>query len=117
MAPTSNRNRTHYPSQRLYHLRKHIVATELLLGITSALFATLMLQWARIYIDLPQIPSLPKVRARVGSVLFFGMEKYRMHLAVETTPTLLHLSVFLFFIGLVIFFFTIFKTVAIVILL
>jgi hypothetical protein len=43
------------------------------------------------------------------------MEKYHMHLAVEMAPTLLHLSVFLFFIGLVIFFFTIFKTVAIVI--
>ena len=79
-----------------------------LLGITSALFATLMLQWARICVNLPQIPSFPKERARVRSVLFFGMEKYRMHLAVETTPTLLHLSVFLFFIGLVILFFTFF---------
>ena len=75
-----------------------------------------MLQWARIFIDLPQIPSISKERARVRSVLFFGMKKYRMHLAVETAPTLLHLSVFLFFIGLVVFFFTIFKTVAIVIL-
>jgi hypothetical protein len=44
------------------------------------------------------------------------MKKYRMHLAVETAPILLHLSVFLFFIGLVVFFFTIFKTVAVVIL-
>ncbi|KAF8493452.1 hypothetical protein F5888DRAFT_827731 [Russula emetica] len=87
-----------------------------LLSTTSALFATLMLQWARIYIDLPQIPSVSKERARVRSVLFFGMKKYRMHLAVETAPTLLHLSVFLFFIGLVVFFFTIFKMVAVVIL-
>jgi Family of unknown function (DUF6535) len=77
-----------------------------------------MLQWARTYLDLPQTRSIPKERARVRSVLFFGMEKYRdrMHLAVETAPTLLHLSVFLFFIGLVVFFFTIFKTVAVVIL-
>lgn len=75
-----------------------------------------MQQWARIYLSLPQIPSVPKERARVRSVLFFGMEKYRMHLAVETAPTLLHLSVFLFFTGLVVFFFTIFKMVAIVIL-
>ena len=75
-----------------------------------------MLQWARIFIDLPQTPSISKERARVRSVLFFGMEKYRMHLAVETAPTLLHLSVFLFFIGLVVFFFTIFKAVAIVVL-
>ncbi len=87
-----------------------------LLSIMSALFAMLMLQWSRIYIDLPQIPSVPKERARVRSVLFFGMEKYRMHLAVEMAPTLLHLSVFLFFIGLVVFFFTVFKTVAIVVL-
>jgi hypothetical protein len=87
-----------------------------LLSITSALFATLMLQWARIFIDLPQTPSVPKERARVRSVLFFGMEKYHMHLAVEMAPTLLHLSVFLFFIGLVVFFFTIFKTVAVVVL-
>jgi hypothetical protein len=75
-----------------------------------------MLQWARIYLDLPQTPSGPKGRARVRSFLFFGMKKYRMHLAVEMAPILLHLSVFLFFIGLVIFFFTIFKTVAVVIL-
>jgi Family of unknown function (DUF6535) len=88
----------------------------LLLSTTSALFATLMLQWARVYLDLPQIPSVPRERARVRSVLFFGMEKYRMRLAVETAPTLLHLSVFLFFIGLVVFFFTIFKTVAVVVL-
>ena len=87
-----------------------------LLSTTSALFATLMLQWARIYLDLPQTPSVPKERARVRSFLFFGKEEYRMDLAVETAPTLLHLSVFLFLIGLVIFFFTIFKTVAVVIL-
>ncbi|KAF8474395.1 hypothetical protein DFH94DRAFT_695460 [Russula ochroleuca] len=43
-------------------------------------------------------------------------EAYPMHVAVETAPTLLHLSVFLFYIGLVVFFFTIFKTVAIAIL-
>ena len=74
-----------------------------------------MQQWARIYLDLLETPSVPKERARVRSFLFFGVEKYRMHLAVKTAPTLLHLSVFLFFIGLVIFFFTIYKTVAIVI--
>ena len=76
----------------------------------------MMQQWARIFIDLPQTPSISTERARVRSFLFFGMKKYRMHLAVETAPTLLHLSVFLFFIGLVVFFFTIFKTVAIIVL-
>jgi hypothetical protein len=86
-----------------------------LLSTASALFATLMLQWVRIYTDLPQFPNVPKERARVRSYLFFGVVKYRMHLAVKTAPLLLHLSVFLFFTGLVVFFFTIFKLVAIVI--
>jgi hypothetical protein len=74
-----------------------------------------MQQWARIYLDLLQTPNVLKERARVRSFLFFGVEKYRIHLAVKTAPTLLHLSVFLFFIGLVVFFFTISRTVAIVV--
>jgi len=85
----------------------------LVLSITSALLATLLQQWARRYTQTPQIPSLASHRARVRSYLFLGTLKYKMHLAVETVPTLLHLSVFLFFIGLVIFFFTINKAVAI----
>ena len=85
----------------------------LLLSTTSALFATLMQHWARIYIDLPQSRSVLSERARFRSVLFFGMEKYLMHVIVETAPTLLHLSVFLFYHGLVIFFYATQKTVAI----
>jgi len=60
----------------------------LLLGIASAMFATLKQQWALKFIGLPQ---------------------------VATTVALLHLSVFLFLGGLVLFFFTIYKTVAIII--
>jgi hypothetical protein len=86
----------------------------LLLSLASALAATLMQQWARRYIQLPQIPSVPKERARVRSYLFLGIQIYHMSRAVEAAPALLHLSVFLFFAGLVIFFFTIFKAVAIV---
>jgi len=85
----------------------------IVLSITSALFATLLQQWARRYIQMPEIPSLVTHRARVRSFLFRGTLKYNMRLAVEIVPTLLHLSVFLFFTGLVIFFFTIHKTVAI----
>ena len=87
--------------------------TSLVLSITSALLATLLQQWSRRYIQMPQIPSLASQRARVRSYLFLGTLKYKMNLAVETVPTLLHISVFLFFIGLVIFFFTINKAVAI----
>lgn len=87
----------------------------LILSLTSALFATLVQQWARRYIQMPQIPSNPNDRARVRSYLFFGTRRYKMRIAIETAPTLLHFSVFLFFVGLMILFFSINKTVAIVI--
>jgi len=80
----------------------------------SALSATMTQQWARRYLQLPEIPSSASEQARVRSFLFFGAHKYGMINAVEMPPTLLHISVFLFFAGLIIFFFTVNKTVAIV---
>jgi hypothetical protein len=88
----------------------------LMLSTTSALLATLTQQWARRYLQLPQMRSVPSDRARVRSYLFLGTVKYAMYHAAETAPTLLHLSVFLFNVGLVLFFFAIYKTVAIVVL-
>ncbi|KAI0298643.1 hypothetical protein B0F90DRAFT_1632408 [Multifurca ochricompacta] len=85
----------------------------LVLGITSAMCATLMKQWARRYVNLPQIPSEPSRSARVRSFLFLGILKYQVLLAVDLPTTLLHLSVFFFGIGLLFFFYTIFTTVAI----
>jgi hypothetical protein len=87
----------------------------LLFSLSSALFATLLQQWARRYVQMPQIPNEPKRRACIRSFLFFGTRKYKMRLAVETAPALLHLSVFLFFAGLVILFFSIHKAVAIIV--
>ena len=80
----------------------------------SALTATMTQQWARRYLQLPQTPNSPSEQARVRSFLFFGAQSYDMLNAVEMPPTLLHISVFLFFSGLVIFFFTVYKTIAIV---
>ena len=91
----------------------------LLFSITSALFATLMLQWARVYVELtsgPGFSNVPSDRARIRSVLFLGSVKYPIQSIMELVSVLLHLSVFLFYIGLVVFFFTINNTVAIAIL-
>ncbi|KAH9989285.1 hypothetical protein BJV77DRAFT_1130764 [Russula vinacea] len=85
----------------------------LVLSLTSALMATLLQQWARRYADMPDRPSDPNHRARVRSVLFHGTETYKMRLVVQIAPTLLHLSVYLFFAGLGIVFHTINKSVAI----
>ncbi|KAN0118912.1 hypothetical protein V8E52_004684 [Russula decolorans] len=85
----------------------------LVLSLTSALIATLLQQWARRYAETPKVPSEPNDRARVRFFLFLGTERYKMPFLVELAPTLLHLSVYLFFGGLVIAFHTIHKKVAI----
>jgi uncharacterized protein DUF6535 len=89
-------------------------ALSFVLSLTSALFATLIHQWVHRYIELPHIPRLSSARARVRSYLFLGTLNFHMRHAVSTVPMLLHLSVFLFVVGLVIFFFIVHKTVAIV---
>ena len=85
----------------------------LVLGLTSALTATLLQRVARRCIELPKVPSEPNYRARVRWSLFYGTDIYKMRLLVELALTLLHLSVSLFFAGLVIIFHTINTTVAI----
>jgi hypothetical protein len=84
----------------------------LILSLSSALFATLLQQWARRYVQMPQIPGPPRDRACVRSFLFFGTRKYQMRISIETVPALLHISVFFFFAGVVILFYDIHKTVA-----
>ncbi|KAF8476393.1 hypothetical protein DFH94DRAFT_654198, partial [Russula ochroleuca] len=74
----------------------------LVLSLTSALIATLLQQWARRYVEMPHRPSDPKDRARVRSFLFLGTGIYKIRFAVQIAPTLLHISVYLFFAGLVV---------------
>jgi len=82
------------------------------ISITCALLATLIQQWVRRYMELSYLHEMPHERVRVRTYLFSGMEYFRMRRAVETIPMLLHISVFLFFAGLVEFFFLFNKTVA-----
>src|SRR6266849_6279375 len=81
----------------------------LVLSLTCALIATLLQQWARRYTETPKYTNMLRHRARVRSLLFGGARLYKIPLIVEILPTLLHLSVFLFFGGLVITFHTIHK--------
>lgn len=62
---------------------------------------------------MPKSSTELKHRARVRSLLYRGMKLYKISLLVEILPTLLHLSVYLFFGGLMITFHTINKKVAI----
>ncbi|KAN0137246.1 hypothetical protein V8E53_004956 [Lactarius tabidus] len=84
----------------------------LILSLNCALSATLMQQWARRYQELAQRPGAFHRRGRMRAFIFDGVSRFGMTRAVATMPILLHLSVFLFFAGLVEFLFPVYTTVA-----
>ncbi|KAI9445860.1 hypothetical protein BJY52DRAFT_1156818, partial [Lactarius psammicola] len=84
----------------------------LVLSLTCALSATLMQQWTRRYQEFAQRHGAPHRRGRMRAYIFDGISRFRMTRAVATMPTLLHISVFLFFTGLVDFLFPIDTTVS-----
>ena len=87
----------------------------LVISITCALLATLLQQWARRYLKVTQPRYSPHKRARIRAFFAEGVDKFLLPWAVEALPTLLHLSLFLFFAGLAVFLWnvnlTIFKLV------
>jgi hypothetical protein len=87
----------------------------LVISITCALLATLLQQWARRYLKVTQTRSSLHKRARIRSFFAEGVKKSHLSMVVEALPTLIHVSVSLFFAGLVVFLWnvnlTIFKVV------
>ena len=88
----------------------------LAISLTCGLQATLLQQWARRYIKITQPSSYglaygPHRRARIRAFFSKGVDTLHLPWAVEALPTLLHLSLFLFFAGLVIYLFNINHTV------
>jgi hypothetical protein len=75
----------------------------LVISLTCALLATLLQQWARRYLKITQPRYSPHKRARIRAFFSEGVEKCLLPWIVETLPTLLHISLFLFFAGLVVF--------------
>jgi hypothetical protein len=113
LSPNSGDNSPHSPTTSIARVNT-VWALSLVLSVTSALLAISVQQWVRRYIELPLFPRLSSERARVRSYLFLGTLNFGMHHAVEAAPILLHLSVFLFLIGLMMFYIITHKTVAIV---
>ena len=87
----------------------------LVISITCALLATLLQQWARRYLKVTHSRYSPHKRARIRTFFSEGIDKFLLPWAVEALPTMLHLSLFLFFAGLAVFLWnvnlTIFKLV------
>ena len=87
----------------------------LVISLTCALLATLLQQWARRYLKVTQPRYALHKQARIRAFLSEGVDKCFLPWTVEALPTLLHISLFLFFAGLVVFLWnvdlTIFKLV------
>ncbi|TFK96682.1 hypothetical protein BDV98DRAFT_515212, partial [Pterulicium gracile] len=79
--------------------------TSLALALSAALVALLVRQWVQAY-EAPSLHGTAKARAEVRGFRYYGIEKWHVPLIVGLLPTLLHLSLFLFFAGLVVFLFT-----------
>ncbi|KAI0245378.1 hypothetical protein BJV78DRAFT_1139053, partial [Lactifluus subvellereus] len=80
----------------------------LVISLTCAMLATLLQQWARRYLRVTQLPRCsPHRRARMRAFFSHGVDRFRLSWVVEALPTLVHLSLFLFFAGLLIYLFNI----------
>ncbi|KAN0116056.1 hypothetical protein V8E52_006362, partial [Russula decolorans] len=78
----------------------------LVMSLSCALWATSLQRWARRYLDRAQPARCnPEKRARMRAFFAEGVENMHIPWAVEGLPTLLHLSLFLFFGGLAVFLF------------
>ena len=78
------------------------------ISLSCALCAVLLHQWTLRYIKVTQLERCgPEKRARMRAFFVEGMDKMHIPWAIEGLPTLLHLSVFYFLAGLLIFLFNI----------
>lgn len=85
-------------------------------SLLCALFATLIQQWTRNYRQAAGKHSTPHRRARISAYLYQGINRFKMAAIVEIIPLLLHISLFLFFSGLVAYLFMFNNALAYVIL-
>ena len=69
-------------------------------SLSAALLAILVQQWVRDYMHIFQRYSDPLKSARIRQYLYEGAEGWYMPIVVEVVPGLLHVSLFLFFVGL-----------------
>jgi len=77
----------------------------LFIALICALMATMVQQWSRRYMHDAHIQGAPHIAGPVHASLSMGIEQFRFDDSTSIIISLLHLSVFLFFIGLLFFLF------------
>jgi hypothetical protein len=88
----------------------------LLFLLLSALAATLVQQWARTYVEGPRQDEDVLQRARLRTFALLGVEAFGVQGAVKGIPILLHLALWLFLGGLLLFLFQVHTQLAIIVL-
>ena len=85
----------------------------LVVSLTGALLAVFIRQWAQSYLDVTQLEGQHSSQERAQIRTFYAEGINRLHLPwlARAVPTLIHVSLFLFFFGLPIFLFNINCTV------
>ena len=83
----------------------------LVIGLTCALVALLLQQWARRYLQVAYPDYKLHKQARIRAFYRHGVEKLRIPLVFEVIPVLLHGSLFLFFAGLSVYLFGVHRTI------
>ena len=74
--------------------------SSLVSSLSAALLATLVQRWARDHMHIFHRYSDPSKLARIRQYLYEGAERWYMPASAEAVPGLIHISLFLFFIGL-----------------
>ncbi|KAI0295902.1 hypothetical protein B0F90DRAFT_1927374 [Multifurca ochricompacta] len=106
-----------YPnSQTAYLIINALWFLSLVFSLTCALAATLVQQWSRIYLQGIEERFNTHQRARMRTYLQQGVQKFHLSELVEGIPLLLHVALFLFFVGLVVFLFNLKPALAYIIL-
>ncbi|KAI9461309.1 hypothetical protein BJY52DRAFT_220923 [Lactarius psammicola] len=72
----------------------------LVFSLTAALAATIVQQWVRDFMHVFQRYNHPLKCSRVRQFLYDGAKKWYMPVVVDAVPALIHISLFLFFLGL-----------------
>ncbi|KAK7460685.1 hypothetical protein VKT23_009400 [Stygiomarasmius scandens] len=73
----------------------------LALALTCSLLATFVQQWTRDFLHKTSMRPSPIRHARILAFAYFGMKDFGMHTLVDAIPMFLHVSLFLFFAGLI----------------
>ncbi|TDL18971.1 hypothetical protein BD410DRAFT_727757, partial [Rickenella mellea] len=75
----------------------------LFFSLACALAAVMVRQWARHYLRSPRSLLFTSERARSRQFLYERMKAWRLEVIVDAIPALLHISLMLFFVGLLLF--------------